>query len=85
LHPITRRLLVAVSTLLVAAPVWAVLGYFASGPLGAFYGWSGHPAVPAAPKWMYVTLYLAVLPVLSLALAWTILRLGTRLAAARRR
>ena len=89
LHRFTRTVLVALATLLVAAALWALLAYFSSRPLGAFYGWSGHPPVPAAPQWVYVTLFLVVLPVLSLALGWALVRLGTqlgtRLAAERRR
>jgi hypothetical protein len=83
LRPFTRTALVALATLLVAAALWVVLAYFSSGPLGALYGWSGHPSVPAAPKWVYVTLFLVVLPILSLALGWAIVRLGTLLSTRR--
>jgi hypothetical protein len=49
---------------------WAVVGYLATLPLGAIYGWSGHPAIPAAPWSVYVALYLVLLPVICLAAAW---------------
>jgi hypothetical protein len=51
-----------------------LLGYFATLPLGAIYGWSGHPAIPAAPAGVYVLVYLVVLPVLCLAGAWYLTR-----------
>jgi len=50
------------ATLLIAAVGWAVIGYLATVPLGALYGWSGHPAIPAAPLGVYIGLYLVVLP-----------------------
>ena len=61
-------------TLVVALVSWVFLGYFATLPLGAFYGWSGHPAIPDAPLAVYVVLYLVVLPVLCLLGAWTVVR-----------
>jgi hypothetical protein len=51
------------ATLLIAAVGWAVIGYLATVPLGALYGWSGHPALPAAPPAVYIGLYLVALPV----------------------
>ena len=57
-------------TLLLGVVAWAVLGFLATAPLGAIYGWSGHPSVPAAPMAVYVGLYLVVLPIVCLAGAW---------------
>lgn len=64
----------AIATLLVASAGWAVLGYLATAPLGALYGWSGHPAIPGAPLTVYVGLYLVVLPAICLFLAWRTIR-----------
>jgi hypothetical protein len=61
------QLLVA---LLVAAVTWAVLGYLATAPLGAIYGWSGHPAIPAASWSIYVAVYFITLPLICLIGAW---------------
>ena len=61
-------------TLVVAVVSWAVLGYLASAPLGAIYGWSGHPAIPAAPTAVYILVYAVVLPLLCLAGGWKITR-----------
>jgi hypothetical protein len=58
------------ATLLLAALAWVVLGYLATAPLGAIYGWSGHPSAPAAPIAVYVGLYLIALPLACLAGAW---------------
>jgi hypothetical protein len=71
----------AVGALLVGTVAWAVLGYLATVPLGAIFGWSGHPALPDAPAAVYVGLYLAVLPALCFFGAWHLMRW----AAARRR
>jgi hypothetical protein len=71
----------AVGALLVGAVAWAVLGYLATVPLGAVFGWSGHPALPDAPAAVYVGLYLVVLPALCFFGAWQVMRW----AAARRR
>jgi hypothetical protein len=60
-------------TLIVALVSWAVPGYFATVPLGAIFGWSGHPAIPAAPVAVYIGLYLVVLPALCLAGAWRLM------------
>jgi len=57
-------------TLVVATIAWAALGYLATVPLGAVFGWSGHPAIPAAPVAVYIVLYLVVLPALCLVGAW---------------
>ena len=60
-------------TLVLAAPAWAVLGYFASAPLVWIYGWSsGHPPIPNAPNSVYIGLYLVVLPVFCLLGAWKV-------------
>jgi hypothetical protein len=67
------------ATLLVAAPLWAVLGYLATAPLGAIYGWGGHPSIPSAPASVYVGLYLVVLPIVCLCLAWWVVGLIARL------
>lgn len=61
-------------TLVLAVLGWAVLGYLASAPLGAIYGWSGHPAIPAAPSWVYILVYAVVLPLLCLAGGWKMTR-----------
>lgn len=66
-------------TLLLAAGAWAVLGFLATAPLGAIYGWSGHPSIPAAPMWVYYAVYLAVLPVLCLGGAWVLVGAVARL------
>src|SRR5688572_28831539 len=58
-------------TILLAAVGWAVLGYFASAPLAWIFGWSsGHPPIPAAPKYVYVGLYVVFLPLVCCAGAW---------------
>ena len=60
-------------TVVLAAAAWAVLGYFASGPLASIYGWSsGHPPIPNAPTSVYVGLYLVVLPLFCLLGAWMV-------------
>lgn len=64
----------AIGTLVVAAAGWALLGYLATAPLGAIYGWSGHPSVPNAPAAVYVGLYLIVFPAICLFLAWRLVR-----------
>jgi hypothetical protein len=71
------------ATLLLAAPAWAVLGFLATAPLGAMYGWSGHPAIPSAPMAVYVGLYLVVLPILCLSAAWWLVAVVTRAIARR--
>lgn len=66
-------------TLVAAAFGWVVLGYLATGVLGAMYGWGGHPAIPAAPMAVYVVVYGVVLPILCLAGAWKVTgRIETR-------
>lgn len=78
-----RMVLRVLGGLIVAAIVWVVLGYVATLPLGAVYGWGGHPAIPAAPMWVYVVLYLVVLPVISLIIGWmAVRRIGGRGASA---
>jgi len=59
-----------VASLVVAIVSWVFLGYLATAPLGAIYGWSGHLAIPDAPLAVYVGLYLVVLPVLCLSGVW---------------
>lgn len=68
MHRIAR----ALATLVLAAIAWVLLGYFATMPLGAVFGWSGHPAMPAAPMEVYVGLYLVALPVVCLLGAWRV-------------
>lgn len=72
----TRAVLVAlrlVGTLVLATLSWALLGYFATLPLGAIYGWGGHPAIPSAPIGVYIALYGVVFPLLCLAAAWVVM------------
>lgn len=71
-------------TLLLGAGAWVVLGFLATAPLGAIYGWSGHPSIPAAPMAVYYGLYLVVLPIVCLAGAWWLAGAIARLAARRR-
>ena len=61
-------------TLVIASVAWVVLGYLATAPLGAIYGWQGHPSIPAAPKAVYVALYLIILPFICLWGAWALIR-----------
>lgn len=59
---------------LVLAPIsWVLLGYFATLPLGAIYGWGGHPAIPSAPLGVYIALYGVVFPLACLAAAWFVM------------
>jgi hypothetical protein len=60
-------------TLVLATISWALLGYFATLPLGAIYGWGGHPAIPSAPIGVYIALYGVVFPLLCLAAAWFVM------------
>jgi hypothetical protein len=77
LVPIVMRL---VGTAVVALPCWAIFGYLATAPLGAIYGWSGHPAIPAAPTSVYIGFYLVVLPIVCGLLGWRVAGLiGKRL------
>lgn len=72
----TRAVSVAlrvVGTLVLATLSWALLGYFATLPLGAIYGWGGHPAIPSAPIGVYIALYGVVFPLLCLAAAWFVM------------
>jgi hypothetical protein len=75
-----RTVLRSLFVVLLAAVLWAVGGLYATAPLGMVYGWSGHPPLPPAPTWVWVTLYVVVLPLLSLALAWWVVRGAERLA-----
>jgi hypothetical protein len=65
-------------TVALAAPGWLVLGYLATAPLGAIYGWSGHPAIPAAPTSVYVGVYLVVLPLVCVVAAWILIGRAVR-------
>jgi hypothetical protein len=67
--PLTGVLRVA-ATVVVGFVCWVAVGYLVTAPLGAIYGWSGHPSIPAAPTEVYVGLYLVVLPVVCLLAAW---------------
>jgi drug/metabolite transporter (DMT)-like permease len=68
-----------VGAVVVAVVGWVLLGYLALMPLGAIFGWSGHPALPDAPAAVYVLLYLVVLPALCGFAAWkTIARIERR-------
>jgi hypothetical protein len=73
-----RVLLAILSTVLLAAPLWVALAYWSTGPLGAIYGWSGHPPLPGAPDWVYWTLFAVALPVLCLGVAGAVVHLVTR-------
>ena len=55
-----------VVTLILGLAGWVGLGYLATVPLGAIFGWSGHPAIPDAPAGVYIGLYLVLLPALCL-------------------
>lgn len=57
-------------TIVLAAIGWALAGYFATAPLGAIYGWGGHPAMPSAPWSVYVALYFVILPIVCLVAGW---------------
>ena len=59
-----------VATLLVGSAAWVIVGYAALIPLGAIFGWSGHPAMPAAPLWVYGGVYLVALPISCLYVGW---------------
>lgn len=79
MSPACEFALRTLATLLLAAIAWVLLGYLATAPLGALFGWSGHPSMPAAPITVYVVLYLFVLPLSSLGIAWWIVwRLAQR-------
>ena len=66
-----------------ATVCWAILGYLATAPLGALYGWSGHPSIPNAPVSVYIGLYVIVLPVLCLFAAWKLVSVIFRAIAVR--
>ena len=55
---------------MLAAVAWALLGYLPTAPLGAIYGSSGHPAMPAAPWNIDVLLYFILRPVVCLVDGW---------------
>ena len=69
-----KLLLRGLGTLVIASIAWVVLGYLATAPLGAIYGWQGHPSIPAAPRSVYVAFYLIILPLICLAGAWMLVR-----------
>jgi hypothetical protein len=68
----TTLVLRILGALAMASIAWVVLGFLATAPLGRIFGWSGHPSIPAAPAWVYLGLYLVVLPVICLAGAWKV-------------
>jgi hypothetical protein len=72
-------------TLVLAVVCWAILGFLATAPLGALYGWSGHPSIPAAPVAVYVGIYLIVLPALCLIGAWKLVGMIGRKLSMRRK
>ena len=55
---------------LITVILWVVGGFLLTAPLGAIFGWSGHPAIPAAPMLVYVIVYLVLLPVACGFVAW---------------
>ena len=65
-----RLVIRALATVVLAAIGWAVVGYVATAPLGAIYGWGGHPAMPSAPWSVYVALYFVTLPAVCLIGGW---------------
>lgn len=75
----------AACTFVLAVVCWAVLGYLATAPLGALYGWSGHPSIPSAPTAVYVGLYLVALPALCLVAAWKATGIFARALSVRKR
>jgi hypothetical protein len=64
------RFIRIVGVLVVASAGWVALGFLATAPLGAIYGWSGHPAIPSAPTSVYIAVYLIALPALCLFAGW---------------
>ena len=78
------RILAAASTLVLGAVLWTAAAYLLTAPLGAIYGWSGHPPLPGAPTWVWVLLYLVLLPMSSLTVAWCVVRALLRAGARRR-
>jgi hypothetical protein len=73
-----------IATFVLGGGAWIVLGFLATAPLGAIYGWSGHPSIPAAPTEVYVGFYLVVLPIVCLAGAWKLVGATARFLARRR-
>jgi ABC-type polysaccharide/polyol phosphate export permease len=61
-------------TILLGLVGWVIVGYLLTIPLGAIFGWSGHPAVPDAPVPIYVALYIVAIPALCLFAAWRVVR-----------
>ena len=59
-----------VASLVLAAALWLVLAYLATAPLGALYGWGGHPSFPRAPASVLWALGAGVIPAVSLAASW---------------
>lgn len=74
MHPFWR-LLVAI---LAATVLWLGLGFLATMPLGLLFGWSGHPAIPAAPAWVYLALYAGLLPLFCMFVGWKAAQLLSR-------
>jgi hypothetical protein len=67
-----------VVTAIIACVAWVVLAFLLTAPLGAFYGWSGHPAIPAAPLAVYGVVYVIVLPAVCLWASWQLTRRITK-------
>ena len=63
-----------VGTFVIALLGWVILGFLVTVPLGAIFGWSGHPAIPAAPLSVYVIVYVVLLPMLCVAVGWKVTR-----------
>lgn len=65
-------------TAVLACISWVVLAYVVTAPLGAVYGWGGHPPIPSAPRSVFFGLYLVVLPLVCLGVSWRLTRGITR-------
>jgi len=70
--PALTFLIRAVITLLVGGIAWILLGYATLIALGAIFGWSGHPAIPAVSVPVYVAIYLIALPPPCLYIGWRV-------------
>jgi hypothetical protein len=70
-----RLVLRVLAALALGTALWAVLGLLATVPLGWWFGWSGHPAIPSAPLAVYVGIYGIALPVLCVWSAWRLVSL----------
>jgi hypothetical protein len=58
------------AALFIGSTAWILLGYASLIPLGAVFGWSGHPALPAAPPWIYGLIHFIALPIVCLYVGW---------------